>query len=330
MNIQTLKRGWHSLRLMMIFSSGDRADYLKRHHIFYHVGDNCTIVERKIPLYPRLISIGNNVHLAAKVLLVPHDAIHLCLNNYANLQGPDYIREKIGCIVFSNFEDAPLLVTKIRKALLDEYLKQEGFSKKQIHKRKTVKTDITRYIKKYDTVLGPVSFCLNDAGDLQVKIDSFLIPVRTLEGGWVECILPKPLKALPEEIRTLHHAYLKQAVYFGHEVLMLEYNGVKKVIGCQYTEPAINDKWLKAIGSYQPYDIAHEGYQGMDLHLENGELVLVLKIIGENLKYYLHVLNEGEAIVKGFGRNCLQTVTLKTDEGKSVLKCDAVTGIKSN
>ena len=98
MNIQTLKRGWHSLRLMMIFSSGDRADYLKRHHIFYHVGDNCTIVERKIPLYPRLISIGNNVHLAAKVLLVPHDAIHLCLNNYANLQGPDYIREKIGCI----------------------------------------------------------------------------------------------------------------------------------------------------------------------------------------------------------------------------------------
>ena len=238
--------------------------------------------------------------------------------------------EKIGCIVFSNFEDAPLLVEKIRKALLDEYLKQEGFSKKQIHKRKTVKTDITRYIKKYDTVLGPVSFCLNDAGDLQVKIDSFLIPVRTLEGGWVECILPKPLKALPEEIRTLHHAYLKQAVYFGHEVLMLEYNGVKKVIGCQYTEPAINDKWLKAIGSYQPYDMAHEGYQGMDLHLENGELVLVLKIIGENLKYYLHVLNEGEAIVKGFGRNCLQTVTLKTDEGKYVLKCDGVTGIKSN
>ena len=81
MNKQTIIRGWHSLRLMMITSSGKRANYLRDHHIFHHIGNDCTIVERKVPLYPKLISLGDNVHLAAKVLLVPHDAIHLCLNN---------------------------------------------------------------------------------------------------------------------------------------------------------------------------------------------------------------------------------------------------------
>ena len=99
MNKQTIIRGWHSLRLMMITSSGKRANYLRDHHIFHHIGNDCTIVERKVPLYPRLISLGNNVHLAAKVLLVPHDAIHLCLNNYEKSLGkePCY-KEKIGCI----------------------------------------------------------------------------------------------------------------------------------------------------------------------------------------------------------------------------------------
>lgn len=90
MNKQTIIRGWHSLRLMMITSSGKRANYLRDHHIFHHIGNDCTIVERKVPLYPRLISLGNNVHLAAKVLLVPHDAIHLCLNNLEKSSGGGY------------------------------------------------------------------------------------------------------------------------------------------------------------------------------------------------------------------------------------------------
>lgn len=103
MNRQTLMRGWHSLRLMMISSSGKRASYLRKHKVFKHIGNNCTIVERKVPLYPRLISLGNNVHLAAKVLLVTHDAIHLCLNNINyNSVEPTIFKEKIGCIEIGN------------------------------------------------------------------------------------------------------------------------------------------------------------------------------------------------------------------------------------
>lgn len=93
MNKQTLYRLWHTLRLWMIPDSEKRANYIKKSNLFHHMGDACTIMERKVPLYPNLISIGNNVHLASKVCLVPHDAIHLCLNSMGAS-----VKEKIGCI----------------------------------------------------------------------------------------------------------------------------------------------------------------------------------------------------------------------------------------
>ena len=87
MNKQTIYRLCHTLRLWTILGSGKRAEYIKKHKLFHHIGNGCTIMERKVPLYPNLISMGNNVHLAAKVLLVPHDAIHLCLNGGGGRKG---------------------------------------------------------------------------------------------------------------------------------------------------------------------------------------------------------------------------------------------------
>ena len=55
-------------------------------------------MSRKVPLCSRLISIGNNVHLATNVLLVTHDAIHLCLNSIETLSKENRFKEKIGCI----------------------------------------------------------------------------------------------------------------------------------------------------------------------------------------------------------------------------------------
>lgn len=94
MNRQMIYRLWHTLRLWTILGSDKRAEYIKKHKLFRHIGNGCTIMERKVPLYSNLISIGDNVHLAAKVLLVPHDAIHLCLNG----MGSTRVKEKIGCI----------------------------------------------------------------------------------------------------------------------------------------------------------------------------------------------------------------------------------------
>ncbi|MBQ5336276.1 MAG: acyltransferase [Oscillospiraceae bacterium] len=82
MNKETLKRIWYTFRLYTITISGKRADFLKKHGVFGSIGENCTIVERKVPLHSEMISLGNNVHVASKVLFITHDAIHLCLNNY--------------------------------------------------------------------------------------------------------------------------------------------------------------------------------------------------------------------------------------------------------
>lgn len=94
MNKQLLSRIWHTFHLYLIVDSGKRADYLRKHHVFHHIGIGCTIMERKVPLSAKLISIGNNVHLASKVPLITHDAIHLCINRLSENQGGG----KIGCI----------------------------------------------------------------------------------------------------------------------------------------------------------------------------------------------------------------------------------------
>lgn len=97
MNKSARQRLWHTLRLWLIPNSYHRAEYIKKHKLFHSIGDGCTVMERKVPLYGNLISIGNNVHLAAKVSLIPHDAIHLCLNVFLGGDDIQY-KEKIGCI----------------------------------------------------------------------------------------------------------------------------------------------------------------------------------------------------------------------------------------
>ncbi len=99
MNKETIKRFYHTFRLCLILSSEKRADYIRRNNIFHSMGYGCTIMKRKIPLCSKLISLGNNVHLASDVSLVTHDAIHLCLQAFEkSMGGENDYKEKIGCI----------------------------------------------------------------------------------------------------------------------------------------------------------------------------------------------------------------------------------------
>lgn len=85
----------HTVALYLIYSGTKRANYIKKHHLFHHVGDKCMFTFRKLPLYGDLISVGNNVRFASNVLLVTHDAIHNMLNNMdPTLKLPEYT----GCI----------------------------------------------------------------------------------------------------------------------------------------------------------------------------------------------------------------------------------------
>ncbi len=81
--------------MCLTLSSQKRADYLRKHNIFYHIGEKCSTMFRIIPLYPELISFGNNVRIAARVQLITHDGIHRVVNKMdKNLK----ITEYIGCI----------------------------------------------------------------------------------------------------------------------------------------------------------------------------------------------------------------------------------------
>ena len=85
----------HSIGMCLQRTGQERARYLKKHSVLRHIGDNCMVMFRKIPLYPKLISLGDNVWIATGVMLIPHDAIHHMLNNC--VAGANF-RENIGCI----------------------------------------------------------------------------------------------------------------------------------------------------------------------------------------------------------------------------------------
>lgn len=85
----------HTMGMYLCSTAIKRAAYLKKQDILYHIGENCMTMFRKIPLYPKMISMGNNVWVASGVSFVPHDVIHRMLNN--KLGGSEF-QENIGCI----------------------------------------------------------------------------------------------------------------------------------------------------------------------------------------------------------------------------------------
>ena len=85
----------HTFGMYLSRTAIKRAEYLKKHDILYHIGDNCMTMFRKIPLYPKLISMGDNVWIASNVLFVPHDVIHNMLKNRSST---DTFQEYLGCI----------------------------------------------------------------------------------------------------------------------------------------------------------------------------------------------------------------------------------------
>lgn len=70
----------HTLMLYTKSTGFKRADYIREHQLFHHVGKHCMFMFRKLPLYGELISIGDNVHIASNVSLITHDVTHNMLN----------------------------------------------------------------------------------------------------------------------------------------------------------------------------------------------------------------------------------------------------------
>ena len=75
------KRALTQIRMFTLSTGVKRTAYLKKKGFFGSIGEKCMIQSRKLPLYPELIHIGNNVRLASNVTFVTHDVSHNMLNN---------------------------------------------------------------------------------------------------------------------------------------------------------------------------------------------------------------------------------------------------------
>ena len=94
-----ITRHLHTLKLYFIKSPMKRALYMKRKGVFHSMGDRVMITSRRIPLYAKLISIGNNVWMASGVEFITHDVTHFMLNG---IKDNYKYTEKIGCIEIEN------------------------------------------------------------------------------------------------------------------------------------------------------------------------------------------------------------------------------------
>lgn len=94
MNLQRLCQ---TIQLNLRGNAAQRAEYLRSKDIFGLVGNRVGYSPRKIPLYPKLIKLHNNVNIAAGVTFITHDVSDNMLNNTAYIHG-EKLPEKIGCI----------------------------------------------------------------------------------------------------------------------------------------------------------------------------------------------------------------------------------------
>lgn len=94
-----ITRHLQTLKLYFIKSPMKRALYMKRKGVFHSMGDRVMITSRRIPLYAKLISIGNNVWMASGVEFITHDVTHFMLNG---IKDDNKYTEKIGCIEIGN------------------------------------------------------------------------------------------------------------------------------------------------------------------------------------------------------------------------------------
>lgn len=70
-----LKRTMMLLKLMFQKNGMKRAEYIKKHKLFYGMGEHCYWHPYKIPHEGYLMNVHNNVCVAANVTFITHDVM---------------------------------------------------------------------------------------------------------------------------------------------------------------------------------------------------------------------------------------------------------------
>lgn len=95
-----LKKRINKLRYMIICMLGvNHIDWLKKHNVFYEIGERCFYQPNKLPNEPQLIKFHNNVKIAANVTFYTHDVINAV---FADMDRVSY-QTHAGCVeIFDN------------------------------------------------------------------------------------------------------------------------------------------------------------------------------------------------------------------------------------
>lgn len=75
MDCNRIKLLFHKLCFVLIVDGNARGNYLKKHNLLKRCGENLLFQSRNFPMDPELLSIHDNVSIAANVTFVTHDAI---------------------------------------------------------------------------------------------------------------------------------------------------------------------------------------------------------------------------------------------------------------
>lgn len=88
--------------LYLIGDGDKRAAFLKKHKVFYEMGEKCYWHTRDLPSEPYLIKIGNNVRVAANVRFITHDITSKMINNIPGFSEEQKLRFFYGKIEVGN------------------------------------------------------------------------------------------------------------------------------------------------------------------------------------------------------------------------------------
>ncbi|MDO4169322.1 MAG: acyltransferase [Lachnospiraceae bacterium] len=100
MDLNRIKSIYHKVRFASIIDGCKRAEYLRKHHLLDHIGNNCMFQSRNFPMDPQLVRLHDNVTISAKVTFCTHDAIRHVLyfydkGNYVPHQGCIEIEDNV-------------------------------------------------------------------------------------------------------------------------------------------------------------------------------------------------------------------------------------------
>ncbi|MCI8527553.1 MAG: acyltransferase [Lachnospiraceae bacterium] len=96
------KRKLQMLGLLFCQGGWNKAAYIKKKHIFHHMGEKCYYHPFLLPAEPHLVSLGDNVFVGTGVRLITHNMANCVYNHDGNYNEEQALIPQVGTIVIGN------------------------------------------------------------------------------------------------------------------------------------------------------------------------------------------------------------------------------------